>query len=172
MSALCERFRNFQGGGAEPKPRAARCAAPTECHEAARPGGRALRASWSTEDRQPYGAAPTVETDRPHNQDRSLIRHGLRRDHLPPSGKALGEHVKTAPACGPGRSLTPEPGGASLFRGAGPLQPPSFPIAALAAICSASFLLRPCPLPTGVPFRSTSTKKRLSWSGPSSPTSW
>ena len=48
-------------------------------------------------------------------------------------------------------------------------QPPSFAMAALAAICSASFLLWPLPEPTGVPFRSTSTKKRLSWSGPSSP---
>ena len=73
-----------------------------------------------------------------------------------PSGKALGAR-KNRPGLRPGRSLTPEPGGASLFRER-PLQPPSFPIAALAAICSASFLLRPCPLPTGVPFRSTSTK--------------
>ena len=48
-------------------------------------------------------------------------------------------------------------------------QPPSFAMAAFAAICSASFLLWPLPEPTGVPFRSTSTKKRLSWSGPSSP---
>ena len=48
-------------------------------------------------------------------------------------------------------------------------QPPSFAMAAFAAICSASFLLCPLPAPTGVPFRSTSTKKRLSWSGPSSP---
>ena len=47
--------------------------------------------------------------------------------------------------------------------------PPSFAMAALAAICSASFLLWPLPEPTGSPFRSTSTKKRLSWSGPSSP---
>ena len=38
---------------------------------AARPGGRALRASCSTEDRRPHGAAPTVETDRPYNQGRS-----------------------------------------------------------------------------------------------------
>ena len=38
--------------------------------------------------------------------------------------------------------------------------------AALAAICSASFLLCPSPEPTGYPFRSTSTKKRLAWSGP------
>ncbi len=51
--------------------------------------------------------------------------------------------------------------------------PPSYPfslaIAALAAICSASFLLWPLPRPATSPFRSTSTKKRLSWSGPSSP---
>src|SRR5699024_4476815 len=38
---------------------------------AARPGGRALRASWSTEGGRPHGAAPTVETDRLYNQDRS-----------------------------------------------------------------------------------------------------
>ena len=42
----------------------------------------------------------------------------------------------------------------------------SFAMAALAAICSASFLLCPSPEPTGSPFRSTSTKKRLAWSGP------
>ena len=38
---------------------------------AARPGGRALRASWSTEGGRPHGAAPTVETDHLYNQDRS-----------------------------------------------------------------------------------------------------
>ena len=38
-------------------------------------------------------------------------------------------------------------------------------IAALAAIRSASFLLCPLPRPATSPFRSTSTKKRLSWSG-------
>ena len=42
-------------------------------------------------------------------------------------------------------------------------------IAALADICSASFLLRPLPCPTLLPLRVTSTKKRLLWSGPSSP---
>ena len=47
----------------------------------------------------------------------------------------------------------------------------SFPIAALAAICSASFLLRPWPWPMGTPFRSTSTEKILAWSGPWAPMS-
>ncbi len=72
--------------------------------------------------------------------------------------------------------------GRALRRGSLPLAkeawdrrstPPPYPfnlaIAALAAICSASFLLCPLPRPATSPFRSTSTKKRLSWSGPSSP---
>ena len=42
-------------------------------------------------------------------------------------------------------------------------------IAALAAACSASFLLRPSPFPAGVPLRSTSTRNTLAWSGPLSP---
>ena len=50
-----------------------------------------------------------------------------------------------------------------------PPYPFNLAIAALAAICSASFLLWPLPRPATSPFRSTSTKKRLSWSGPSSP---
>ena len=47
----------------------------------------------------------------------------------------------------------------------------SFSIPALAAICSASFLLRPFPWPMGWPLRSTSTEKILAWSGPSEPMS-
>ena len=50
---------------------------------AARPGGRALRASCSTEDGRPHGAAPTVETDRPHNQGRSPHPSGLRPATFP-----------------------------------------------------------------------------------------
>lgn len=43
--------------------------------------------------------------------------------------------------------------------------------ASFAAICSASFLLRPAPLPTAVPLSNTSKQKVLSWSGPLSPNS-
>ena len=45
----------------------------------------------------------------------------------------------------------------------------SLAMAALAAFCSASFLLRPSPAPMGFPSRSTSTEKTLAWSGPLSP---
>ena len=43
--------------------------------------------------------------------------------------------------------------------------------ASLAAICSAFFLLLPSPLPMTLELSITSTRKRLSWSGPFSPTS-
>ena len=82
-----------------------------------------------------------------------------------------------------GKNSRPKPRilfGRALRRGSLPLSqrawdrrstPPPYPfnlaIAALAAICSASFLLCPLPRPATSPFRSTSTKKRLSWSGPS-----
>ena len=66
---------------------------------AARPGGRALRASWSTEDGRPHGAAPTVETDRPYNQGRSP--HPSRPAAVPPSPKGEGwsgaPHAKRLP---------------------------------------------------------------------------
>ena len=59
-SALCETVPGIsKAAGRSPKPRAARCAAPTECHEAARPGGRALHGMESQgragEGTRPYG---------------------------------------------------------------------------------------------------------------------
>ena len=44
--------------------------------------------------------------------------------------------------------------------------------AALAAACSASFLLCPWPAPMGWPLRQTSMAKTLAWSGPRSPVRW
>ena len=53
-----------KAAGRSPKPRAARCAAPTECHEAARPGGRALHGMESQgragEGTRPYGESGSV----------------------------------------------------------------------------------------------------------------
>ena len=62
-------------------------------------------------------ACPAYPVDFCRTEGRPLIRHGLRRDTFPPVGRRWGAR-KNRPGLRPGRSLTPEPGGASLFRGA------------------------------------------------------
>ena len=78
------------------------------------------------------------------------------------SGEVNSPDIKVLP---PAKRLAPQRGGSlALTKEAEHLamfQPFSFSMAALAAFCSASFLLRPLPWPMGVPFRSTSTEKIL-----------
>ena len=71
-----QRGKDINGGGGTPQGGFSRPSADS-------PSAPALQVARPTEDGRPHGAAPTVERDRPHNQDRSPHPPGLRPAPLP-----------------------------------------------------------------------------------------